>query len=545
MGCSPSIEGSDNGGALELRAEGWAPSNNEHRVFICRFCGGPKCKREDYKKQKVGPQAIKGLHSTYITSHVLGMQRPSDKKIKQHDVLGQMKAQHVCAVLNLQSHGEHPLCGDGIDAESGYSYKPETFMDAGIYYYNFGFVDMGVPSMETMMRIVQVISFHVDRDQKVAVHCHAGYGRTGIAIACWLCYSSWVSPEKAIHMLRTRRPGCVQTSRQVKFITQFAAFLVQARKVFPEHGEHALGLAAMISRQRVYLHGEERDGLTHVPKLVQRVAQAVMLQGHAAAALAGVVDLDQGTETWVKQSEASVRQLRQRINGDDYTALSGCQTRHLMQLLLDFLDMLREPLLPEGLAQPAPVDVHQVAGKLLQSPVCARATLAAVVELLAFCAEGAGEDDRQCLYLRFAYALFHPAHVRLASATANILPFRTLVARPYDHSVGVNSEHRFSHLARVTPGEVGHSQHFDTLQDLASTLRQITEKWAVIVEGMDANRTDVVGILAEQKTGDDPLEPRAAEAEQKEEEKKQEEGRPEETVRQEDEGHVEENEACI
>ena len=40
--------------------------------------------------------------------------------------------------------------------------------------YNFGFVDMNIPPLRKMMDIVQVMSFHIDRSDKVAVHCHAG-----------------------------------------------------------------------------------------------------------------------------------------------------------------------------------------------------------------------------------------------------------------------------------------------------------------------------------------------------------------------------------
>lgn len=42
---------------------------------------------------------------------------------------------------------------------------------------------MGVPSMSLMMDIVQVARTEIHRGGKVAVHCHAGFGRTGLSIA--------------------------------------------------------------------------------------------------------------------------------------------------------------------------------------------------------------------------------------------------------------------------------------------------------------------------------------------------------------------------
>jgi hypothetical protein len=46
-----------------------------------------------------------------------------------------------------------------------------------VFFYNFYWQDMTVPSLELMMRVVQVISFTVnDKRRKVSVHCHAGLG---------------------------------------------------------------------------------------------------------------------------------------------------------------------------------------------------------------------------------------------------------------------------------------------------------------------------------------------------------------------------------
>ena len=40
---------------------------NEHPgSFICYFCGGKSCKREDWRQNK-NVNAIKGLHSDWIT----------------------------------------------------------------------------------------------------------------------------------------------------------------------------------------------------------------------------------------------------------------------------------------------------------------------------------------------------------------------------------------------------------------------------------------------------------------------------------------------
>lgn len=47
-----------------------------------------------------------------------------------------------------------------------------------VYFYNFGMQDFGVSSLVSMIDGVKVLAFAV-REGRVAVHCHAGLGRTG------------------------------------------------------------------------------------------------------------------------------------------------------------------------------------------------------------------------------------------------------------------------------------------------------------------------------------------------------------------------------
>jgi len=47
-----------------------------------------------------------------------------------------------------------------------------------VYYYNFGWKDYGVASLTTILDMVKVMSFAV-QEGNMAVHCHAGLGRTG------------------------------------------------------------------------------------------------------------------------------------------------------------------------------------------------------------------------------------------------------------------------------------------------------------------------------------------------------------------------------
>lgn len=47
-----------------------------------------------------------------------------------------------------------------------------------VYFYNFGWSDYGVANLTTILDMVKVMAFAL-QEGKVAIHCHAGLGRTG------------------------------------------------------------------------------------------------------------------------------------------------------------------------------------------------------------------------------------------------------------------------------------------------------------------------------------------------------------------------------
>ena len=206
----------------------WQLDTNEHRSLICRFCGGAQCKHEDYTRQPNyrTAAAIVGLNSSHITPTLIAMQRPSTQLIQTHGIAAQFQQLNITAVINCQQTGEHALCGPGIQAH-GFSYHPDDLPHT--HHYNFGWVDMGTPPIERMLNIVQVMAMHEMRGGRVAVHCHAGYGRTGIVIACYLIFAHHYSAEMAITTVRQKREGAVQTKEQKRFCYRFEQYIKHLR----------------------------------------------------------------------------------------------------------------------------------------------------------------------------------------------------------------------------------------------------------------------------------------------------------------------------
>ena len=73
-----------------------------------------------------------------------------------------------------------------------------------VFFYNYGWRDYGVPTLTSMLDMVKVMDFALG-EGKVAVHCHAGLGRTGVLIACYLAYSLRLGGAEVVAMVREKR----------------------------------------------------------------------------------------------------------------------------------------------------------------------------------------------------------------------------------------------------------------------------------------------------------------------------------------------------
>lgn len=145
-----------------------------------------------------------------------------------------MRRQGVSAVFNLTMAGEHPHCGrrEGILEHCGFSYDPELLMANHIKHFNFSWPDMTIPTLHQALHIAQIATSEISAGGKVAIHCHAGYGRTGIAIACILIAKDGLNANEAVSCIRSRRPGSVQTTAQVDFVFHFERFYAQLLSIY-------------------------------------------------------------------------------------------------------------------------------------------------------------------------------------------------------------------------------------------------------------------------------------------------------------------------
>ncbi|XP_029007027.1 protein tyrosine phosphatase domain-containing protein 1 isoform X2 [Betta splendens] len=318
-------------------------------------CGGKACKYENPSRWSEEDQAIKGLYSSWVTDNLLAMARPSTEIIEKYNVIKQFQRCGLKTVINLQRPGEHASCGNPLEQESGFTYRPETFMEAGVYYYNFGWKDYGVASLTTILDMVKVMSFAV-QEGKMAVHCHAGLGRTGVLLACYLVFTSRMSADQAILFVRAKRPNSIQTRGQLLCVREFAQFLVPLRSVFScaEPKVSAVTLSQYLTRQRHLLHGYEARQMKNVPKLVQLVCRllvdiAANRQVEIEEEWLEVPDLTAEVEKTVSQQ--ALQQLGKEMRGKGIPVLP-CSSNPLSPATLQATALHDQPLTSDNELDP-------------------------------------------------------------------------------------------------------------------------------------------------------------------------------------------------
>ncbi|XP_076229638.1 uncharacterized protein LOC116423884 isoform X1 [Nomia melanderi] len=242
------------------------------------FCGGSRCKYENPKAWPPVHMAIQNIFSHWVTDDVLAMARPNTEQIIKKDIIAQFQGWSIKTIINLQTPGEHASCGGPLE-ESGFTYDPNVFMRNGIYYYNFALKDYGDATMGKLLDMVKVVAFGV-QEGRVAIHCHAGLGRTGVLIACYLIYSLRVRANDAIRFVRMKRPSAIQTRGQILCIQEFEHFVLPQMIVFPLSS--AIGdrkpcsLQSHLKKQHNVLHGYEQRTFKHIPKIVFTICERIL-----------------------------------------------------------------------------------------------------------------------------------------------------------------------------------------------------------------------------------------------------------------------------
>jgi hypothetical protein len=304
-------------------------------VIRCYFCGGATCKHENWVNCK--SPAIKGLHSTYIDNDIIASQRPSTVLIEQYDLIETFKNARIGLIVNLQREGEHPYCGPNIGLEkiSGFTYDPHVFKSEDIKVRLSGWKDMSVPdSMNFMLEIVKDMTVTViENKQKVLVHCHAGYGRTGVVIACYYIYNTTTSLKEIVEHIRETRPGCIQKASQYKFCEKFKEYIDKCRPIFLNEN---MNIELFMKYQNDLIFGEGCHKYEFIPRIISVVLEKLGdLLDNNIATIDEIYNAILEPK-WDTYKENILINIKSRINNNDWDFLTDDSTI-LIHLLFDWL----------------------------------------------------------------------------------------------------------------------------------------------------------------------------------------------------------------
>lgn len=125
-----------------------------------------------------------------IANKFLAMRAPTTKTIK--NVCIELKKRNIKLIIRLNDDSNY---GKVID-------------DNNIKVVDLFFKDYSVPSIKIVKKFMNIVN-STNYDEIVAVHCHAGLGRTGLLICIWLILKLNFTPSEAIAYIRIMRPGSI------------------------------------------------------------------------------------------------------------------------------------------------------------------------------------------------------------------------------------------------------------------------------------------------------------------------------------------------
>ena len=314
------------------------PLYSKKNRLMCMFCGGKECNHENYLTHK-GQVAIEGLNSDQIDENIFASQRPSNILIDKFDLITKFNEKKIGLIINVQRAGEHPYCGpnEGLDKESGFTYSPSKFESKGIKVKLCGWQDMGVPeSLDFMLDIVKEMYHYINfENKKVLVHCHAGYGRTGIVIACYKIFSEHTTAENAIKEIRAKRKQCIQKSTQFEYCVNFYKYISRLREMF---GNKKTIETYIKNQNDLNVDNYKFDFFSYkkyVPLFIQYIFNAILvLKNSNELDLTTVYKTLNGTSDIIKNLNNYLNPIIESINAGNFNVLNTIEDIVILSELL-------------------------------------------------------------------------------------------------------------------------------------------------------------------------------------------------------------------
>ncbi|MEN8222137.1 MAG: dual specificity protein phosphatase family protein [Acidobacteriota bacterium] len=101
---------------------------------------------------------------------------------------------------------------------------PGMLRDTGIRSVHYPVKDFHAPTVKQLNEFCLRADKEIDAGGRVAVHCHAGKGRTGTFLAAYFVFKG-AEADGAIELIRKLRPGSIETEEQENSVRKFYQYL--------------------------------------------------------------------------------------------------------------------------------------------------------------------------------------------------------------------------------------------------------------------------------------------------------------------------------
>jgi protein-tyrosine phosphatase len=98
---------------------------------------------------------------------------------------------------------------------------PAFYAENGLEVLHLPIPDFSVPPIPLLDEVIRAVILRAQAGRHIAVHCYAGYGRTGLFLACLARRVLGMSAEAAITWVREYVPGSIEVDEQIQIIKDF------------------------------------------------------------------------------------------------------------------------------------------------------------------------------------------------------------------------------------------------------------------------------------------------------------------------------------